>query len=275
MKDLISRITGIPDEGHPSIDGQIKLHKLLGFDSIELRNIDTVNICRISDKKFEYVKSQLEENNIKCIGLASEIANWGRPISTPFEEDIKDLEVGIKRMKALDTNLIRIMSYPNDNLSTSDWEKETLRRLKYLVNIAESEKVILGMEICDGLASASPQNLEKLLSEIDSPSLKIIFDSGNPISHFKTIEESWKFYQVALDKIIHFHIKDCKIIDNKVVHTYPGLGDCDVKLMVKDILSHGYEGLFSIETHLNFDYLEGMYYKYGNMVKNMMEEISL
>jgi hypothetical protein len=45
--------------------------------------------------------------------------------------------------------------------------------------------------------------------------------------------------------------------------------------MVKDLLSHGYEGLFSIEIYLHFDYLEGMYYKYGNMVKNMMEEISL
>ncbi len=273
MDQIFNRLTGIADEGDPSLKGQIELHKRLKFNSIELRSIDKVNITKLSDKAFDKVYAQLDENNMGCAGFGSEIANWARKISNPFEEDINDLKRSISRMKKLDTNLIRIMSYPNDNYSKVDWRKEVIRRISELTKIAEDNNIILGMEICDGLASESPENLEELLSEVDSPSLKVILDPGNPIGHKKSIEESWRFYYVALGKIVHFHIKDCKIVNGETVHTYPGMGDCDLKLMIKDILSHGYKGLFSIEPHLHFDYNNGMYYKYGNMLKDMISDI--
>lgn len=273
MDQLLNRLTGIADEGDSSLNGQIELHKRLKFNSIELRSIDKVNITKLSDKAFDKVYAQLDENNMGCAGFGSEIANWARKISHPFEEDINDLKRSISRMKKLDTNLIRIMSYPNDNYSNEDWRKEVIRRISELTKIAEDNNIILGMEICDGWASESPENLEELLSEVDSPSLKVILDPGNPIGHKKSIEESWRFYYVALEKIVHFHIKDCKIVNGETVHTYPGMGDCDLKLMIRDILSHGYKGLFSIEPHLHFDYNNGMYYKYGNMLKDMISDI--
>jgi len=273
MDPLFDRLTGIADEGAFSLKGQIELHKKLKFSSIELRSIDKVNITKLSDKEFDKVYSQLTENNMGCAGFGSEIANWARKITNPFEEDVNDLKRSISRMRKLDTNLIRIMSYPNDDYSDNAWEKEVIRRISELTKIAEDNDIILGLEICDGWASESPENLEKLLCEVDSPSLKVILDPGNPISHKKSIEESWKFYYVALEKIVHFHIKDCKIINGESVHTYPGLGNCDLKLMIKDILSHGYNGLFSIEPHLHFDYNSGMYYKYGNMLKDMISDI--
>jgi sugar phosphate isomerase/epimerase len=273
MDQLLNRLTGIADEGDSSLKGQIELHKRLKFNSIELRSIDKVNITKLSDKAFDKVYAQLDENNMGCAGFGSEIANWARKISHPFEEDLNDLKRSISRMKKLDTNLIRIMSYPNDNYSNEDWRKEVIRRISELTKIAEDNNIILGMEICDGWASESPENLEELLSEVDSPSLKVILDPGNPIGHKKSIEESWRFYYVALEKIVHFHIKDCKIVNGETVHTYPGMGDCDLKLMIRDILSHGYKGLFSIEPHLHFDYNNGMYYKYGNMLKDMISDI--
>ncbi len=273
MKEIYSRLTGIADEGAASLAEQIILHKRLNFKTIELRNIDKINITKIDDVSFDNVYKQLNENNLGCAGFASEIANWARPITFPFNEDVNDLKKSISRMKKLNTNLIRIMSYPNDNLSLEAWEKETIRRISELVKIAEDNDVVLGLEICDGWASKSPQNLEILLSKVDSPSLKVIFDTGNPISHKQSIEESWKFYLVSLKKIVHFHVKDCKIVNGEPVHTYPGLGECDVKLMISDLLSHGYKGLFSIEPHLHFDYSSGMYYKYGNMVKQIISEL--
>ncbi|MGD1815797.1 MAG: sugar phosphate isomerase/epimerase family protein [Pleomorphochaeta sp.] len=273
MDQLLNRLTGIADEGDSALKGQIELHKRLKFNSIELRSIEKVNITKLSDKAFDKVYAQLDENNMGCAGFGSEIANWARKISHPFEEDLNDLKRSISRMKKLDTNLIRIMSYPNDNYSKEDWRKEVIRRISELTKIAEDNNIILGMEICDGWASDSPENLEELLSEVDSPSLKVILDPGNPIGHKKSIEESWRFYYVALEKIVHFHIKDCKIVNGETVHTYPGMGDCDLKLMIRDILSHGYKGLFSIEPHLHFDYNNGMYYKYGNMLKDMISDI--
>lgn len=271
---LLNRLTGIADEGDPSLKGQIELHNRLKFNSIELRGIDGVNITKLNDKEFDKVYAELDRNNMGCAGFGSAIANWARKISNPFEEDIDDLKRSISRMKKLDTNLIRIMSYPNDDYSKFDWEKEVIRRISELTKIAEDNDIILGMEICDGWASESPENLEILLNEVDSPSLKVILDPGNPISHKKSIEESWRFYYVSLEKIVHFHIKDCKIVNGEPIHTYPGMGDCDLKLMVKDILSHGYKGLFSLEPHLHCDYQSGMYYKYGNMLKDMVSDLT-
>jgi sugar phosphate isomerase/epimerase len=246
-----TRMTGIADEGGASIAEQIANHVELGWDTIELRNVDGKNICEMDDGSFDAIRAAMEKAGLQASGFGSAIANWARPIGTPFERDLEDLRRAVPRMRALGTRFIRIMSYPNDGRDEVLWKKEVFRRIKELVTVADGEGIVLLHENCDGWASAKPERLAELLSFFDSPALRIVFDTGNPIGHGGSVEDTWAFYRSALPYISHFHIKDCKrLTDGKLEHVMPGDGDCDVVAIMRDLLGTGYAGLFSIEPHI-------------------------
>ena len=247
-------ITGIADEASEDLQTQIEVHKSLGWDYIELRNIDGVNISQLSDEKFDSIYRQLSESGMRVIAFSSPIANWGRPITGDFKKDTDDLERSIPRMHKLGTKYIRIMSYPNDELPDSEWERRVFKRIRELTKIAEDGGVILVHENCDGWASQSPENLAGLIERIDSPALRIVFDSGNVVAHGGTGADTWKFYIAAKPFIVHFHIKDCfedkKTETGEVLHTYPGEGSSGAREIIADLLRSGYRGAFSIEPHI-------------------------
>jgi len=251
MTSRYARITGIGDEGGASLMTQLSNHRALGWDSIELRNVDGRNICEIGDGEFDSARGILEEEGFRTAGLGSAIANWARPIGTPFEKDLVDLRRSIPRAKSLGTKFIRIMSYPNDGRPEPDWRREVFRRMGELVAIAEGEGAVLLHENCDGWASTSPERQAELLARFDSPALMIVFDTGNPISHGGDPASTWAFYRAAKPRIAHFHIKDCRRRpDGTVEHVLPGDGECDVEAIMIDLLGSGYRGMFSIEPHM-------------------------
>ena len=112
-------ITGIGDESGKSIKEKIDANKELGWNAIELRLVDGVNVSTtaFSDEKFEQVVETLEKNNMKVAGFASAIGNWSRPINGDFSIDVEDLKVAAKRITVW-YKVYRIMSWVE-----KDWEE--------------------------------------------------------------------------------------------------------------------------------------------------------
>ncbi|MEE8590693.1 MAG: sugar phosphate isomerase/epimerase, partial [Spirochaetia bacterium] len=71
-------ITGIADEGSPELKEQIRIHKTLGWNTLELRLIGKTNICDIDEAAFDEVYRTLQQEKMGVICLASSIANWAR-----------------------------------------------------------------------------------------------------------------------------------------------------------------------------------------------------
>lgn len=246
-----ARITGIADEAYEPIEDQLRVHEELGWTSIEIRNVDGENIAGMPEDAFDAVAAAVEEHGFEVVGFGSAIANWGRPITTDFDVDVEDLRRAAPRMRRLGTRFIRIMSYPNDGLPEPDWRSEVFRRLGELTRIAEGEGVVLLHENCDGWGSVSPENLETLVGEMDSPAFRVVFDPGNPIAHRQSTDELWRFYRAARPFIEHFHVKDATLDEvGEPVHTYPGEGRCELERMMRDLIESGYTGAFSIEPHM-------------------------
>jgi sugar phosphate isomerase/epimerase len=284
MDNKYARMTGIADEGGEGIDRQIENHQALGWETIELRNVEKVNICEMDDHQFNKVRDAMEKAGMKAAGFGSAIANWARPITGEFSRDREDLIRAIPRMRQLNTQFIRIMSYPNDGLEEKTWKEETFSRITELTRIAEGEGIVLLLENCDGWASTSPDAFKEMLSRITSPALQVVFDTGNPVSHGGDSRSVWDFYHAALPRLVHFHIKDCRVQKNgeQTVHTYPGQGDCSVPEIIKDLIGRGYTGMFSIEphilaqVHLNSDSPEEtdpqkMYLEYGRQANRLLD----
>jgi sugar phosphate isomerase/epimerase len=278
-------ITGIADEGSPELTEQIRIHRTLGWNTLELRLIGKTNICAVDDHDFDEIYRTLQEEQMGVICFASSIANWARPITSDFQADVEELKRAMPRMRRLGTRFIRVMSYPNDGLPEADWRKEAIRRMKELARIAADGDVVMVHENCSGWGGMSPQNQKVLLEEVHSPHLQIVFDTGNPVGEGHPPEETWDFYQTALPFIKHVHIKDCaRTAKGEIEYSYPGEGQSMVRRICRSLLDLGYKGAFSIEPHITAQIhlgtsssgreAEEIYLEYGRRVNAMLAELA-
>ena len=110
------KLTGIADEAGETVDAQIEATNALGWKHIEARFVkvegfEKGSIHEIPEEAFELAAQKFKEAGIGICGIGSTIGNWAHSINDPF--DITEGEVSrcITRMKALDSNIVRIMSY--------------------------------------------------------------------------------------------------------------------------------------------------------------------
>jgi sugar phosphate isomerase/epimerase len=275
--------SGISDEAGQPIEAQIKAHEELGWEHLELRMIDGVNITQLEDAKFDavYDKMTAAGKKVSCFGSA--IANWARPITCDPQIDIDDLKRAIPRMQRFGTQFIRVMSYPNDPESPVDepaWRRESIRRMKELAKIAGDGGITLAHENCSGWGGLSAENSNILLGEVGSPALKVVYDTGNPVTYG---QDPWEYYQAVYNDIVYVHIKDAKKVGGEDVYTYCGEGEGRVRDTIADLLAKGYDGGFSIEPHLAAvihtgqkatpEALYESYTEYGRRLMKIVEEI--
>ncbi|MBN1675394.1 MAG: sugar phosphate isomerase/epimerase [Kiritimatiellae bacterium] len=240
------KICGIADEAGQPIDVQIKAHKELGWDMIELRQVDNTNVTELTDKEFDKVYAALTEAGIKVPSFASPLCNWARPITTDFSVDVEELKRAIPRMQRLGAKTIRIMSYTNvkeNPWSQADWKKEVVRRIKELARMAGDGGITLAHENCHGWAGQSPDTMVELIKSVDSPHLKLLLDTGN---FSGKRGESWAMYEKIRPHIAYVHMKD----RNEEKATFPGEGNSEVKRIAKALIDSGYDGIMSIEPHI-------------------------
>ncbi len=276
--------SGISDEAGQGIETQIKAHQELGWTYLELRGIDKVNLAEVTDAVFDTVYGKVSDAGMKVSCFSSGIANWARPITGDFQTDVDDLKRSIPRMKRFGTDFIRVMSYPNhpdDPIPENAWRKESIRRMKELAKVAEDGGIVMVHENCSGWGGLSAENSNILLGEVDSPALKVVYDTGNPVTYG---QDPWDYYQKVRDSIVYVHIKDAKRRDGKDEYCYCGEGDGCVKETLRDLLGRGYAGGISIEPHLaavihtgqttEADQLYQSYTEYGRRLIKLVEELN-
>lgn len=276
--------SGISDEAGRDIDTQIRAHQELGWKHLELRMVDGVNFTLLPQAQFEHACERIEAAGMQVSCFGSAIANWARPITIDAQVDIDDLKGAIPRMQRLKTPFIRVMSYPNDPkapVSEPEWRAESIRRMKELAKLAEDGGITLVHENCSGWGGLSAENSNILLREVDSPALKVVFDTGNPVTYG---QNTWEYYEAVKGDIVYVHIKDAKKVNGEDHYTYCGEGDGYVREVVGDLLKNGYAGGISIEPHLaaiihtgqaadNSRELYESYTEYGRRMMQIVEDV--
>ncbi len=276
--------SGNADEAGRGIDAQIRAHLDLGWKHIELRMVGEYNITALPDRQFGEVCEKTTKAGLRVSCFGSAIANWARPITIDPDVDIADLTRAIPRMQTLGVPFIRVMSYPNDPanpLPENEWCDEAIRRMKVLARMAEDGGVTLVHENCSGWGGQSAENSNILLGEVNSPALKAVFDTGNPVTYG---QDTWEYYKAIEHDIVYVHIKDAKRIEGEDVYTYCGEGDGYVREVLADLLAKGYAGGVSIEPHLaaiihtgettdNAQKLYDSYTEYGRRLMGIVAEL--
>ena len=109
-------LMGIADEASPSIDGQIRATKELGWKWIEARfaevdGFEKGSIHDIPDEAFDITAAKLEAAGVGIYAFGSTICNWAKTIDTPWDITVAEIDRAIPRMQHLGTKFVRIMSF--------------------------------------------------------------------------------------------------------------------------------------------------------------------
>jgi len=260
--------TGFADEAGDSIDVQIRATQELGWSNIEARSVGGVNLTDLSDEKFDQVCEKLAVADVRINCLGSAIANWSRDPrrEEDFQYSVEALQRAIPRMYRLGTSMIRGMSFAvvqDEEPDSPELEKIIFGKVRHLVRICEEAGILYLHENCMNYGGMSHEHTLRLLDNVRSPSLRLVFDTGNPLFTYRRHgpkpyrkQSSWEFYANVREWIHYVHIKDGRYIREsagifpEVEYTFPAEGDGDVERIVRDLLQTGYDGGFSIEPHL-------------------------
>ncbi|MEU7719538.1 sugar phosphate isomerase/epimerase family protein [Streptomyces tibetensis] len=249
-------LAGIGDEAAPGTDGQLAALHDLGWHAIELRTVDGTAVADLSPAAFGTLTRRLEDAGVSVIAVASGIGNWSRPITGDLAVDLAELDVLAERCAALACRLVRIMSYPNDGLTQTDWADRVLARTAVLADRAERAGLVLVHENCAGWAGDRADRALRLLRAVGSPALRLLFDTGNGVPHGYHAPD---MLRELAPYVAHVHIKDgVRAPDGTTAYTLPGEGDADVAACLRILAAHGYTGALSLEPHLAVRPHEGL-----------------
>ncbi len=169
-------------------------------------------------------------------------------------------------MERLQTKLIRIMSFAvrkdaDGKIYDDQMEAERFRRLRELVALFADHGITAVHENCNNYGGMGWWYTLRMLEAV--PGLKLVYDTGNPthsddqalapgLNGQRQKQSSWDFYRQVRVRIAFLHIKDGIFdpVTRTHVHTFAGDGTGDVRAIVRDLLTRGYDGGFSMELHL-------------------------
>lgn len=247
MASAFRAYAGIGDEAALELDGQIRAHRLLGWDRIELRAIGGVALAALDGGAFAAVARRLEAEGLQVVCVDSGIGGWARPISGPLERDLAELAALAPRLAALGTSYLRIMSYPNAGWPLAAWRREVIARVAALAERAERDGIVLLHENCAGWAGQRPEHTIELLEAVASPALRLLFDTGNGLAYgYDAVD----FLVEVLPWVEHVQVKDGTVSGGQARFGWPGEGSVRLAECLRLLEAHGYAGTLSIEPHL-------------------------
>ncbi len=200
-------------------------------------------------------------------------------ISDEAGASIEKMKTALRNAEILGTRQMRIMSYPNGGLADDSWHAEALRRVRYLGEMAADTGVTLLLENCSGWAASTPERFAAFFEELKTPSIRAVYDTGNPASHHAGEARVKDWFDAAKPYISHVHIKDHTGRAENVnpTHLWPGEGVCRVRETLEELACSGYDGFLSIEPHMGIaaGYTSRFttYVEYGRRLQHLLSPI--
>jgi sugar phosphate isomerase/epimerase len=237
-----------------------------GLKYAELQFVGDKEIGDQTDQEIQQIKDLITKYDVKvpCITRHNFV---GLPIMTTEIEDeayqkhLAGLKRCFKIAKTLGTDLVRIMSGRKEMIifgkngaerwvaSTGSWDK-LLKLMELPVQLAEEQGITLAVETGNNAMITSGYLGKKLVDDLGSKNLKIIWDIPNTL--YCTDIPYPDAYQEIKDCIGHIHVKDCKSDIARATVQFCPLGEGDLAPYLGDIAAalkkDNYQGVISLES---------------------------
>lgn len=239
------KLCAFADETSAEIDHQIEALKRNSIPYLEIRNVDSINIAKITLEKAKEVKAKLDANGLSVWSLGSP---YGKiKITDDFAPHLDEFKYGLELSRELGAKCIRLFSFYEGDDSTRDIVME---RLSAFIDAAKGSGIILCHENEKGIygdIATRCLDIHKTL-----PELKCVFDPANFVQSGQDTKEAWELLE---NYVYYMHIKDATL-DGKVVPA--GVGAGNLPFLVSEYSKQG-GGVMTLEPHLKiFDGLAAL-----------------
>jgi len=242
---MMVNLSGFADEISPDIDEQLGglADNEVGF--VDLRGVLGKNVLELSDEEVVGVRSKLDAAGVGVGAIGSPIGKVS--ITDPFEPHLEQFKRALELAAVFETDYVRIFSYYIPDGDDPDKHRdEVIDRMKEKANLAEKANVILVHENERRIYGETPARCLDIVESVASPSLRNLFDPANfVVCGHKPFEDCWKLLK---NHTAFFHIKDARFDTGAM--TPAGGGDGDIRIILQDAISSGYEGFLTLEPHL-------------------------
>ena len=248
------------------LEHTLKVMSETGLEYAELQFVWDKEIGDQTPEEIQKIKALITQYKMKvpCITRHNFV---GLPVMTtkPDDEAYQKHFEGLKRCiriaKELGTDLVRIMSCRKEMIifghngaeqwvaSTGSWDK-LLKLIEVPVKLAEDEGITLAVETGNNAMITSGYLARKLIDDLGSKHLKIIWDIPNTL--YCTDVPYPDAYEEIKDHIAHIHVKDCKTNIARATVQFCPMGEGDMAPYLEDIAKalkkDDYQGVVSLES---------------------------
>ncbi len=258
-------ISGFADEYSPSFDEQLAGMKSLGIGYIEIRGCDGKGIEKHTEAETKELKRKLDAAGIGLSAVGSPIGKI--QVTDDFAPHLELLRHVCEQAHILGTERIRMFSFymPREGDRQENLKKyrsEVLDRLNRMIEVAESEKLLLCCENEIGLYGEGPDECLDV-AETFGDRLGFVFDPANFI--LSGAEAYPRAFHMMKKHMTYMHIKDAAA---KGEILPAGQGEGRIGEALSEIEDK--DGFFlTIEPHLKvFDGLTALSGEHSGLVKN-------
>lgn len=252
-------LSGFADEISKDLGEQIALLTKLGIKHVEFRSAWGTKVLDLTQEQLEQAKSMLDAAGISLSSVGSDLGKI--QITDPFEDHLRRAAHGVEVAKFFGAPYIRMFSFfIPEGEDPTPYRDEVMSRSRAMVELAAAGGVTLLHENEKDIYGDTPERVVDLMTTIDSPNYRAIFDPANYVQcGVRPADEAYPLVRPYTDYI---HCKDASasiVVDglNKVLPS--GEGDGQFPELIAALKADGFDGFFSIEPHLgDFDAFGGL-----------------
>ena len=216
----------------------IELAKKLGCQGVEFRQY-----WKDIEVEVPHIRALLAEEQMVCTYACNE--GLLAPTRESTEQSLKVITNHIGVACSLGAKVLRIniaAGLFNEEFINAPWWRQAVTEV---MAEASAQKMLIVAENGPDHYKSKIQLVQKVLNTVNSPWLKLTYDTGNWIYAGEVPEEA---LTVLESEIGYVHLKD--IVDKpdgSRGHSYLGTGLVDVRGLARKIIAGGYQGLLALE----------------------------
>ena len=234
------QFSAFADESSNLFSGQIEALKRNGLDFLEIRNVDGVNVTKLTLAQAREMKMKLQDQGLAVWSIGSPIGKIA--IDGDFEEHLDLYKHTLELAGEFGADRIRLFSFfmPKDK-DPGQFKELVLERMAIFADMAKP----FGVNACHENEKGIYGDVASRCLEIHQavPELGGVFDPANFVQCGQDTLQAWEMLHSYIN---YMHIKDA-VSDGRVVP--PGTGEGNVAQLLKRYAAQGGKVL-SLEPHL-------------------------